>query len=75
MVEPEYIDVVGGPLDGAKWERTEECRKGFTHHANNFVYVYRYRQRARNSAPKRRYILKEVLNANQFKGEGKEGGA
>lgn len=65
MTSGEFVEVVGGPLDGSKMEVTEETRTGFTHRSDKQMYVYQLRQ---DKPPKgsfiirRRYVLREVIS-------------
>lgn len=77
MTNGEFIEVVGGPLDGSRMEFVEETRTGFTHVANGKAYRYTLKT---ITPPKgdfivrRRYILEEV-NSGKRKGQGKKRGA
>jgi hypothetical protein len=68
MTSGEFVEVLGGPLDGSKMEVTEETRMGFTHKSNQQVYVYQLRQDRPTKGSfiiRRRYVLKEVVGGKR----------
>jgi hypothetical protein len=76
MTNGEFIEVVGGPLDGSRMEFVEETRMGFTHVSGNKAYRYALKQITPQKGEfivRRRYVLEKVISGKR-KTKGEEGG-
>jgi hypothetical protein len=77
MTNNEFIEVVGGPLDGSRMEFVKETRIGFTHVSGNKSYRYTLKQITPTKGEfivRRRYVLEKVISGKR-KTKGQEGGA
>lgn len=77
MTSGEFVEVIGGPLDGSRMEFVEETRAGFIHKAGDKSYRYllkRIRPEKGDFIVRKRYILEEVSSGKR-ESKRKEGGA
>lgn len=74
MNEPEYIEVVGGPLDGSRMEWVPETKIGFVYRSDTQEYYYALKlsNPKRGEIQRRRFIL-EDRNNGERKGKGQKG--
>ena len=74
MTAPEYIEVIGGPLDGSRMEWVPDTRVGFTYRSGDREYFYLLKQtdNRKGEVPRRRFILEKTDNGER-KGKGKKG--
>lgn len=76
MTSGEFVEVIGGPLDGSRMEFVEETRNGFIHKVGDKSYRYtlkHIRPPKGDFIVRKRYILEEVSSGKR-QGKRKEGG-
>ena len=76
MRDGDFVEVVGGPLDGCRMEWLPDTREGFTHRAGRRIYLYDYREindPKGSHIPRSRYVFVRAINERKRKGKRKEG--